>query len=263
MNMLCDMRLVVVGAGNIGRILIGRLQAAGVPARQITVCDSNLECQSAAAATFGVKATGLGEAIDSADILLLAASPKANIEILQTVGTRLTASQIVISFAAAVPLQKLEALVAEGVAVARIMPNAPSKVGVGMNPVAYGKSVEPAAKTLIEELLAALGESVEVRDDRMNWCVGLSGAAMRSLLPALEGMTQAGIEAGLAPEAARRVAAQVMFGTAALVQQTNLPFDEIKALTPMETVNEKELAQTFLAAAQEAKRKIDRLEEKL
>jgi pyrroline-5-carboxylate reductase len=43
MNGRRDKGFVVIGAGNIGRILIGRLQSAGVSARQIRVCDSNPE----------------------------------------------------------------------------------------------------------------------------------------------------------------------------------------------------------------------------
>jgi pyrroline-5-carboxylate reductase len=86
---------------------------------------------------------------------------------------------------------------------------------------------------------------------------------MRSVLPVLEGMTQAGLEAGLAAAEARRVAAQVMLGTAALVLETGLSFEEIKALTPMQTVDETRLSQLFLEAAQGAKAKVDRLQQKL
>jgi pyrroline-5-carboxylate reductase len=97
----------------------------------------------------------------------------------------------------------------------------------------------------------------------MNWCVGLTGAAMRSLLPALEGMTQASVEAGFVEEDARSMAAQVMFGTAALVMDRNLPFDEIKSLTPMETVDEAAMRGLFVDAARAAKEKMDRLQQKL
>jgi pyrroline-5-carboxylate reductase len=97
----------------------------------------------------------------------------------------------------------------------------------------------------------------------MNWCVGLTGAAMRSLLPALEGMTGAGIEAGLNPADSRKIAAQVTLGTAALVQQTDLSFEQIKALTPMQTVDETELIQIFQSAAHQAQAKVSKFQKKL
>jgi pyrroline-5-carboxylate reductase len=125
-----------------------------------------------------------------------------------------------------------------------------------MNPVAYGQRVTPEGRALAEAILAFLGETIEVGDELMNWCVGLSGAAMRSLMPALEGMTQAGVEASLPEKDARRVAAQVMLGTAALALQTDLSFDEIKALTPMQTVDEAMLFKLFLEAARAVREKM-------
>ena len=143
------------------------------------------------------------------------------------------------------------------------MPNAPSLIGQGINPVAYGASVTPETRKLVEAILAALGETLVVRDDQMNWCVGLTGAAMRSVLPALEGMTRAGIEAGFTEAESRRMAARVMLGAAALVLKTGLTFDQIKALTPMETVDEAALAQLFFNAAQATQEKITSAQRKL
>ena len=116
---------------------------------------------------------------------------------------------------------------------------------------------------MVTAVLAILGDTIEVQDEQINWCVGLSGAAMRSLLPVLEGMTQAGIEAGLSPADARRVAAQVMRGTAALALETELSFADLKALTPMQTVDETAVAQLFYDAASNAKEKMDTMQRKL
>jgi pyrroline-5-carboxylate reductase len=143
------------------------------------------------------------------------------------------------------------------------MPNAPSLLGCGLNPVAFGQQADGAARKTILELLACLGETIEVRDDQMNWCVGLSGAAMRSLLPALEGMIQAGLEAGLSEADARQVAGMVMQGTAALALKTDLSIEQIKTLTPMQTVDEAAVAQLYYDAARQAKSKIDTLQQKL
>ncbi len=264
MSTLGSQHIAVIGAGNIGCILLERLLDAGLPADQIVICDSDPSRAEEASRRFGPRVCSLTEApLPASDVFLLAAPPKTTLDILKALSPRLHKGQVVISFAAAVPLSRLEALVPSGVAVARLMPNAPSKVGKGINPVAYGANVKPEARRLIESLLQTLGKTVEVRDEQMNWCVGLTGAAMRSLLPALEGMTQAGVEAGFAEGDARLMAAQVMYGTAALVLESGLPFDEIKSLTPMETVDEAAMRQLFVEAARAAKEKTDRLQQKL
>lgn len=257
-------QIAVIGAGNIGRILLERLSLNGMPDAKMLVCDSDEDRAGRASRRFGPRACALtDEAIYASDIFLLTAPPKATLDILKTLAPNLHQEQIVVSFAAAVSMSRLEAVVPSGVMVVRVMPNAPSKVGKGMNPVAYGKNVTPEARRMIESILQTLGATIEVKDEQMNWCVGLTGAAMRSLLPVLEGMTQAGIEAGFAEEDARHMTAQVMLGTAALVLESDLYFDEIKSLTPMETVDEAAVRKLFADAARAAKEKMDGLRRKL
>lgn len=264
MNALPGKRMAVIGAGNIGRILLERLTLSGSPDASIRVCDTDEVRAGKASRRFGPRACLLtDEAIYTSDIFLLTAPPKATLDILKTLSPNLHQGQIVVSFAASISMSRLEAVVPPGVAVARVMPNAPSKVGKGMNPVAYGSNVSPEARRMIESILQMLGATIEVKDEQMNWCAGLTGAAMRSLLPALEGMTQAGIEAGFADTESRRMAAQVMFGTAALVLERDSYFDEIKSLTPMETVDETAMQKLFADAARAAKEKMDGLQRKL
>jgi len=264
MNALQGKRLAVIGTGNIGRILLERLTTSGIPAADLIVCDGNAARAHEALRRFGSRACLLtDETLRASDVLLLATPPKAVIEILEALSPRLRQGQVVISFAAAIPLWRLEAVVPSGVAVVRVMPNAPSLLGQGINPVAYGSGVPLEARQVVKAILRTLGETIEVRDEQMNWCVGLTGAAMRSMLPALEGMTQAGVDAGFADEEARRLAAQVMLGTAALVLESGLSFNEIKALTPMQTVDEMVVSQIFAEAARAANEKTNRLQKKL
>jgi pyrroline-5-carboxylate reductase len=264
MNPLQGKRIAVIGAGNIGRILLERLMTSGIPAADMIVCDSDTARADEASRRFGFRACSLtDEVLGDSDVFLLAPPPKAVLEILKALAASLRPGQVVISFAAAVPLSRLEAAIPSGMAIARVMPNAPSLVGKGMNPVAYGSHVPPERRALVEAILQTLGETVEVRDEQMNWCVGLTGAAMRSLMPALEGMTGAGVEAGFSAEDARHLAAQVMLGTAELVLESRLSFDEVKSLTPMQTVDEQGVAQIYLEAARAAKQKTEAAEGKL
>lgn len=254
---------LTIGMGNIGRILVSRLKAAGVPAARLLICDADAERAKAAAAEFGVRPVTLDdESARRADVFLLAPAPKAVPPLLRQLAPHLTPEQVVVSFAAALPLDNLQTLI-PGIPLVRVMPNAPSLVGQGMNPVAWGPAVTPPARERVEFVLQALGQSLETPDERMNWCVGLTGAAMRSLLPALEGMTRAGVEAGFSEEEARRMAAQVMLGTAALALQTDLSFEALKSLTPMQTLDEAALSQIFLEAARAARDKTEANQKKL
>lgn len=258
-----DLNIAIIGMGNIGRILVERL-LIGVRPEKIVLCDSDRDHLQAVAQEFGVRGVALDDAaVCSAEVIAIASPPNTVLPIVQQLAAKLRDGQVIISFAAAVPLDRLQRLAPPGVHIVRVMPNAPSLVGRGMNPVAYSASTPPEARTQIEELLSCLGETLVVTDEQMNWCVGLSGAAMRSLLPALEGMIQAGKEAGLADADARQIAGQVMLGTAAMALNTLLTLEQIKSLTPMQTLDETAVTQIFLEAARNAKAKIDALQEKL
>ena len=163
--------------------------------------------------------------------------------------------QMIVSFAAGIPLHQIEAVIPSSVFAVRVMPNALSLIGQGMNPVAYGASVSAQAQMLVQSMLRTLGLSIVVNDAQMNWCVGLTGAAMRSLLPALEGMTKAGVEAGFTEKEARHMAARVMLGTAAMAATRDLSFDELKSLTPMETLDETALHENLYGSRSRCKRK--------
>jgi pyrroline-5-carboxylate reductase len=264
MEALINKRVAVIGAGNIGKMLLERMRKMGVPADLMLVCDSDPERAKSAAAPVGASVFDLTDPTGcEADVWLLCPGPKALLPVLQRLASRLRSGQVVVSFAAAVPMAKLEALIAEGVSLVRVMPNMPSLVGRGMNPVCFSEKAAPEARALVLELLDSLGKTIEVRDDQMNWCVGLTGAAMRSVLPAIEGMIRAGIEAGLSEADARLIAAQVVIGTAGLVKHTSLSLTEIKNLTPMETLDEVLIERLVYEAAAGAKKKIDSLQEKI
>lgn len=264
MKALQHQRIAVIGVGNVGRMLLKRMRMMGIDANRMVVCDADPERARAAADPVGACVMDLDQQDGcEADLWLLSAGPKAILPVLEKLAPRLKAGNVVVSFAAAVPMAILEARLPQFVSVVRVMPNMPSLVGRGMNPVCFSERASQEARAVVLELLNELGRTLEVRDDQMNWCVGLSGAAMRSVLPAIEGMIRAGIEAGLTEEDARLMAAQVVKGTASLVKHSDLSMTELKALTPMETLDEALVAQLYYDAAVGAGNKIDQLQKKI
>jgi pyrroline-5-carboxylate reductase len=166
---LHEQRFAVIGAGNIGRILIARLLAAGVEPGRLVICDNDAARGEAVAADYGVHAVALpDEAACTANLILLATPPKVVLDVVQAIAQSLRPGQVLVSFAALISLERLEGAVPPGVAVARVMPNAPSLVGTGMNPVVFGRSATPESSELVASLLAVLGDSLEVTDAQMN-----------------------------------------------------------------------------------------------
>jgi pyrroline-5-carboxylate reductase len=76
---------------------------------------------------------------------------------------------------------------------------------------------------------------------------------MRWLLPVLEGMTHAGLDADLTESDARWLAARMMAGVAALALETDLTFDEMRSLTSVQVVDEDDIRNIFYQAAHRAR----------
>jgi pyrroline-5-carboxylate reductase len=251
-SLLKGTRLALIGVGVVGRILIQRLQAAGLRKDQLMVCDDDPARGARVQREFGLKVCPLTDACCRADIWLIATPPDAVLPTLQVLAPRLGEGHTVISFAAGVPMAHLEAALPETVAVARIMPSALARIGRGVHPVAYGRGCTLDVRAQVQEILNALGESIILEDGQMDWAVGLTGATMRWLVPVLEGMTQAGLEAGLSPDNARWVAAHMLAGVAAMALETDLDFEEMRSLTSLAVADEEAIAIIFREAARRA-----------
>jgi pyrroline-5-carboxylate reductase len=265
MEALEGVRISVVGVGNIGQILVERLRAAGCNPDRLAAYDTDTTRATEVCRPAGIRpaATLTSPEIARADLLLLAAPPPAVCGIAESLAPQLGSGQTVVSFAAGVRLGWLETTLPSGVGVARVMPNAPSKVGRGFNPVSWGDRVSDEGKARVRAVVDTLGESLEVPEEQLSWWVGLSGATMRSLLPVLEGMADAGVEAGLEPPLARQVAIRLLQGTATLAELDTRPLSDLKRLTPMETLDEPTVRKIFLEAARNARSKVVQLEGKL
>lgn len=246
--------IAIIGLGRIG-LVIGQRLAAN--AYSIWGHDIRKEAREQAQQR-GIKAVAsASEAATGTDMILLALPPAAVKPVVTELRPVLQQGQVIVSLVGAVPLSYIEELAGEETAVARIMPNTPSLIGQGMNPVCFGKHISEQAKTAVVDLLNALGDSVVVADEQMNWCTGLTGAAPRYVFAVLEALSEAGVEAGLGKDKAMRMAAQVVAGSGLAVLQSGLDIEELKALTPLQPLDEDAVKPLFRGAAETARQKME------
>jgi pyrroline-5-carboxylate reductase len=253
-----ELNYFIIGMGNIGKIMVQRLLQVGVTKDRIMINDVDSTRVASVSGEFGVKDLSLDDAgVNSMDVIIAAAPPKVVPDILKSLDKNMHAGQVVISMAAAVPISYMRKMVSKPVSIARILPNPPTLLGKGMNPVSFEPSEKPDVKVLVMNLLAVLGDTIEVDDDLMAWSVGLTGAALRTIFPVMDGMIRAGLEAGLSPDESRRVAARIFNGVSALALETDLSLDQIHNLTPMQTLDEAAVSDIFLETARNTLQKVE------
>src|SRR5579863_6218242 len=122
-----------IGGGNMARSLIGGLVRAGMAAERIDVAEPNEDLRGALARDFGVGVHAQGvDAARAADTIVLAVKP----QVMKTVCTALhevaqRRRPLIISIAAGIRLDQIDAWLGGGRAIVRCMPNTPALIGAG------------------------------------------------------------------------------------------------------------------------------------
>lgn len=265
MASLRDTKIAFVGAGIMGGIWIDRLLAvAALEPSAILACDTSSQRRGELGERYGIEVNDDNrEAARFADLIVLAVPPKEVVPVLRELAPLLKPTQILVSVAAAIPLAVMEEALGKGVPIVRVIPNTPSLIGQGLNPVAYGSFVTAESRALVKEFLSFFGESPVIADEEMNAYTGLTAAGPTYLLPVIEALAEAGRERGLVAEEALAAAARLMLGTAALVLETGRSPGELKALTSLQTLREEEAKGLFVEAVRTACQRMERAQQKL
>ena len=103
-------------------------------------------------------------------------------------------------------------------AVVRAMPNTPAAIGRGITVAFAGPGVRAEQKALADALLAAVGEVAWTEDEALiDPVTAISGGGPAYVFLLAEVLEQAGLEQGLPPELARRLARATVAGSGALL----------------------------------------------
>ncbi|HEY4411641.1 MAG TPA: pyrroline-5-carboxylate reductase [Gaiellaceae bacterium] len=205
--------IAILGCGRIGEALLTGLLGAGFG--DIVVTSRTEERATELRERHGVTATtDNAEAVQQADLVVVAVKPQDIDTLLAEVGALLTPDQTVLSIAAAIPTAQIEARVAPGVPVVRAMPNAPSTVHEGMAGICAGAHAGEANLALAEDALAHLGRVVRVPESAMDAVTALSGSGPAYFALLAEAMIEAGILLGVSREISTTLVVQTMLGTA-------------------------------------------------
>ncbi len=219
--MLLDKTLAVLGAGMMGGALArGLVHAGAMPPSGIRLFDTHPAKAEALAAALGAGAAFLPTAqaaVDGADIVLLAVKPPVIADVLAEISAALTPAHLIISIAAGIRLEKMEALLSGSIPVVRAMPNTPCLVGKGATALCRGSHATADHLRLAESLFAAVGLSVEVPERLMDAVTGLSGSGPAYIYLVIEALADGGVKEGLTRDTARLLAAQTVLGAAQMV----------------------------------------------
>lgn len=217
---LAELKIAILGTGNMGRALLKGLLASDVPANQIYVTTRRPETRAGLAEEFGVCAVETNEAAAAqADVVLLAVKPQKMLEVAVEIGACCN-DKLLVSVAAGITLAQLQSALGPTAQVIRAMPNTPCLIEEGATALAASTQVSEEDLQLTEALFAALGQVLRVDEEHMDAVTGLSGSGPAYVFLMIEAFADAGVKVGLSREIAQKLAVQTLRGAATMLQRT-------------------------------------------
>ncbi len=219
---LPDVRVVVLGAGKMGSILLQAFLKEHLFApEQIRATVSHAEGALARSTQWGVDvSTNNRAAAEGADLILVAVKPFQVGNLIAEIKPALTAKKTVVSIAASVKTRSIEEGAGVELGVIRAMPNTPSALGAGIAALCRGRFVSEKQMELAVRIFETVGRTVIVDEKHMDAVTGLSGSGPAYLYIIIEALAEAGVKVGLPRDIATQLAAQTAFGAAKMVLET-------------------------------------------
>ncbi|MDO5083221.1 pyrroline-5-carboxylate reductase [Arachnia propionica] len=209
----------VVGAGAMGEALVAGWISAGTAPDGIAVVDRDEARLTHFRDVHGVSATSLAEAARS-DVLVVAVKPHHVEGVLTELAPDLLPTTVVVSIAAGVTLERLEAPLPEGQPIIRVMPNTPALVGRGVAGITAGPTVDESDVMRVKGLMDAVGISVVVPESQFDALTALSGSGPAYLFAVAEAMIEAGVHQGLSRADATTLVGGTFAGAAAMLEHS-------------------------------------------
>ena len=225
-------KITIIGSGNIGFSLAkGLVKSAIYQAQDIVLTRRSLGSLSEESAQgFGVSADN-AEAIQGADIIVLAVLPQQLKKVMQEISSHVVPNQIIVSVASGVSCRDVKEVLGEDKIVVRAMPNTAIAIGQSMTCIATDSAPDEAVSR-VEKLFEAVGSVVVIQEDLMTSATALCACGIAFFLRAIRAASQGGVEIGFHAHDALKMAIQTAKGAADLLLQTqNHPESEIDKVT--------------------------------
>lgn len=215
-----QIRVTVIGAGNMGGPVVKTLLRSGVAAEHVAVVNSSEASSQRAADALGVTTRPMEEALRGADVVVLGVKPYQILDLLDSIRDQLSPSTIVISLAAGVTNAHIADHLPSNQPLVRAMPNTPIAVGEGAVGLMASPTLSAEQHSLVSRLFATAGVVVDMTEDQVHAFIGAAGSAPAFVFTVIEAMTDEAVRQGLKRDLAQKLVVQTVIGAGAMLKET-------------------------------------------
>jgi pyrroline-5-carboxylate reductase len=234
-------RIGFIGGGRVARIFLGGWTRAQKLPERVVIADPNADALAKLKVRFpSIEVTADIAAAAGRDVVFLATHPPVLAEAAGRAAGALQQRAILVSLAPKFTMAKLAALLGGFNRIARCNPNAPSVVGAGFNPIAYGPALTAADRSTVAALLAPLGDSPEVTEEKIEAFAVFTAMGPTYLWFQMQALRELAVSFGLTEAEANAGLKRMVCGAARTLVDSGLPPAEVMDLVPVKPLAEME-----------------------
>jgi|YNPNPStandDraft_1061719.scaffolds.fasta_scaffold02219_12 pyrroline-5-carboxylate reductase len=234
-----------IGGGRIVRVILTGWQNARIPLNNLVVSDNNLAVLESLKQLFPEITTTTDNHTSAAQkIVFIALHPPALRTALPELINSWQTGAIVISLAPVITFQELTNLIPDSTRLVRMIPNAPSMIGKGYNPVAFSPAIRPEERSILDPLFSALGEYPEVSEPDLEAYAILTAMAPTYFWFQWQTLRELGINFGLNAAEVDRALVTMLSGSIELLFNSGLEAQKVMDIVPIKPLTELEFTIT-------------------
>ena len=230
MSPLAARTIATIGSGVMAEAIIaGVLRGRLVEPSQIVASHPRAERREQLATAHGIRTVASnGEAVDGADVVILAIKPQMLARVGREIGPRLKDGQLVLSVIAGATTAALTGFL-DHRQVVRSMPNTPARLGRGMTVWYATPSTTAEQRSQAKALLQALGHELEVDDERfVAMATAVSGTGPTYVFLVMEALIDAAVHLGFPRHLAHDLVVETLEGSTLFAKQSQMHPAELR-----------------------------------
>lgn len=239
---MMDKTIGFIGGGRITRIMLEGFKRKGLAFKKVVVSDINPEAlkllkEKFLDITFAPDNNPLPA---SGDIVFLALHPPAVLPALSEIRSSLRQEAVLISLAPKITIAKMSEILGGFSRIIRMIPNAPSVVNEGYNPVVFGAGISQQERDELLRLFSPLGECPVVKEETLEAYAVLAAMGPTYFWFQWEELENLGAAFGLEREAARQALSAMVGGAERTYFHSGLTGPEVIDLIPVKPLKDDE-----------------------
>ncbi|MBE6975868.1 MAG: pyrroline-5-carboxylate reductase [Ruminococcaceae bacterium] len=211
-----------IGTGNMGGAL-AEAAAKAMPSENICLSNRTAAKAEALANRLGCRTASVEDTAASCSFLFLGVKPQQMGALLADLSPALAERKdefVLVSMAAGLTMERIQAMAGGNYPVIRIMPNTPCAVGAGMIPFDCTDNVTQETLTLFLDGMRFAGIFDRLPENLIDAASAVAGCGPAYAAMFLEALADGGVACGLPRQKALLYASQMLLGTAKLALET-------------------------------------------